>query len=235
MADVTDAVLERLRGKFIVFDGVDGAGKGVQIGMMREGLEARGIDFVEGRDPGGTEIGDRIRHVLFDYDLSVMDVRCEALLFMASRAQLLRDVVEPALQAGKTCLCDRFVSATCAYQGAAGFDPARVIELARFAIDDRWPDLTIVLDLPPEEGFERTGRPMAGRRRTGDVHGQVRLFHDTHADAMEARPLAFHRRVRSLFLELPSYYPGPVAIVDGGGSEQEVRDRVLQAVSDALR
>ena len=210
-------------------DGVDGAGKGVQLSLMKEGLTAAGIDYAEGKDPGGTEIGDRIRHVLFDYDLSDMDVRCEALLFMASRAQLMRDVVEPALAAGRICLCDRFVSATCAYQGAAGFDPQRVIELARFAVNDTWPDLTIVLDLPPEEGFDRTGR-MAGQKRKGrDVHGQVRLFHDTHMDSMEARPLAFHQRVRELFLELPNYYPAPVAIVDGRGSAEEVYDRVLKA------
>lgn len=203
--------------------------------LMKEGLTAAGIEFSEGKDPGGTEIGDRIRHVLFDYDLSDMDVRCEALLFMASRAQLMRDVVEPALAAGRACLCDRFVSATCAYQGAAGFDPKRVIEMARFAINDTWPDLTIVLDLPPEEGFDRTGRIAGQKRKARDVHGQVRLFHDTHTDSMEARPLAFHQRVRELYLELPNYYPAPVAIVDGRGPAEVIRDRVMKAVVDVIR
>lgn len=226
--------LEPWRGKFIVFDGVDGAGKGVQLALMRQAFSDGDVEVVEGKDPGGTEIGDRIRHVLFDYDLSEMDVRCETLLFMASRAQLMRDVIEPGLKAGRTCLCDRFVSATCAYQGAAGFDPQRVIELARFAVGRTWPDLTIVLDLAPEEGFQRTGRTPRVIRQKRDVHGQVRLFHDTHVDAMEARPLVFHRRVRELFLELPSYYPGSVVIVDGRGSVDEVHGRVRKAMADAI-
>lgn len=232
---MADRPIERLRGKFIVIDGVDGAGKGVQLDIMKRYLESRGLEVVLGQDPGGTEIGDRIRHVLFDYDLSEMDPRCEAMLFMASRAQLMRDVVEPALAEGKTCLCDRFVSATCAYQGAAGFEPSRAIELARFAIDDRWPDATVILDLAPSEGFARTGHKPGGARKSGDARGQVRLFHDTHIDSMESRPLAFHKRVRELFLELPSYYPAPAVIVDAAGTVEEVHERLMDAVVDAIR
>jgi dTMP kinase len=226
-------VLNKLRGKFIVFDGVDGAGKGSQIQKLAEAMDRAGVAFVRAKDPGGTEIGDRIRHVLFDYDLSTMDVRCETLLFMASRAQLVHDVIDPALSAGKACLCDRYVSATCAYQGAAGYEPGRVIELARFAIDQTWPHLTFVVDLPPEEGFERTGRRVRSRKKNGDVHGQVRLFHDTHTDAMESRPLDFHQRVRQMFLELPAYYPAPVAVIDGSGSVEQVHARVLEAIDRA--
>ncbi len=227
------SALAKLKGKFIVFDGVDGSGKGTQIRLLLEALGKAGIDSVVAKDPGGTEIGDRIRHVLLDYDLSKMDVRCEAMLFMASRAQLVHDVIGPALAAGKTVLCDRFVSATCAYQGAAGFDPKRVIELAKFAIDPTWPELTIVLDLPPEAGFERTGRTPRPRRKNGDVQGQVRLFHDTHTDAMESRPLDFHQRVRNMFLSLPEIYPRPTVIVDGSGNLSDVHQRVLEAVDRA--
>jgi dTMP kinase len=232
-------VLERLHGKFIVFDGVDGSGKGVQIRLLTEALTTAGIECVTTRDPGGTPIGDRIRHVLLDYDLSEMDVRCEALLFMASRAQLAGQILEPALAEGKKCLIvDRYVSATCAYQGAAGYDPKQIIKLARFAVHDTWPHLTIIIDLPVEAGFDRTGRSAAGKRRDRerrrrDAQGQVRLFHDTHMDAMEARPLDFHQRVRQLFLELPSYYPAPVAIVDGRGTVEEVHARVMEALADA--
>ncbi len=229
--------LERLRGKFIVFDGVDGSGKGVQIRLFTAALAKAGIECVNARDPGGTEIGDRIRHVLLDYDLSEMDVRCEALLFMASRAQLAGQILEPTLREGKKCLVvDRYVSATCAYQGAAGYDPKRIVELARFAISKTWPHLTLVIDLPAEAGAGRTGRTAAAnakRRKDKDAHGQVRLFHDTHLDAMEARPLEFHQRVRELFLRLPSFYPAPVAIVDGQGSEEEVHARVMEAVAHA--
>lgn len=227
------AVLSALRGKFIVFDGGDGAGKGAQIKLFTEALASAGIDFVATRDPGGTEIGDRIRHVLLDYDLTVMDIRCETLLFMASRAQLARDVLRPALERGAVCVCDRFVSATCAYQGAAGADPKTIMELAKHAIGDCWPHLTLVVDLPVDTALERTGRKSGARKKPAG-EGQFRLFHDSGEDAMEARPLDFHQRVRERFLELPTYYPAPVTIVDGRGTVPEVQARVTEAMRRAF-
>ena len=152
MMDATQ-LADRLRGKFVVFDGPDGAGKSTQRERLAKTLGSAGADVVSGRDPGGTEIGDRIRAVLLDFDLSRMDVGCETLLFMASRAQLVAEVIRPALTVGKTVLCDRFVTSTCAYQGAAGYDPKRIIDLARMAIGDCWPDVTIILDVDVEEGF----------------------------------------------------------------------------------
>lgn len=228
--------LDKLRGKFIVFDGVDGSGKGVQIRMLTEALAAQGIPFISARDPGGTPIGDRIRHVLLGYDLSEMDARCEALLFMASRAQLAKQVIDPALAAKTTCVCDRYISATCAYQGAAGFDPHKVIQLAKFAIDDTWPHLTLIIDVPSQVGFERTGRRASATRKKNNTgtHGQPTLFHDVETDAMEARPLEFHERVRQMFLELPKFYPRPVAIIDGTGSPEQVHTRIMEAVAHAV-
>lgn len=199
--------------------------------LLTAALDECGIPFVRTRDPGGTTIGDRIRHVLLDYDLSEMDIHCETLLFMASRAQLVRDVISPALTEGTAVLGDRYVSATCAYQGAAGYDPKRVVQLARFAIDDVWPDLTIILDMPPGEAFKRTNRK-ASTPRKGRA-GQTMLFHDVHTDAMEARPVEFHQRVRELFLELPSIYPAPVVIVSGEGSVEAVHERIREAVEHA--
>src|SRR5207249_2165324 len=145
----------------------DGSGKSTQRARLADALQAMGLTVVQTKDPGGTVIGDRIRHVLLDYDLSDMDVRCETFLFMASRAQLVGEVVEPALKARQVVLCDRFISSTCAYQGAAGYDIPRVIEVGRYAVGDTWPDLTLILDLPVEEGFARTGRKPhhAGQRR----------------------------------------------------------------------
>ncbi len=102
------AIAPQLRGRFIVLDGPDGAGKTTQQKRLAESLEAAGLDVVTCRDPGGTEIGDRIRAVLLDHDLTHMDPTCETLLFMASRAQLLDEVIRPALAADKTVLCDRF-------------------------------------------------------------------------------------------------------------------------------
>ncbi len=231
----TTALCQGLRGKFLVFDGPDGCGKSTQQRLLAEVLEAAGAEIVSCRDPGGTEVGDRIRSVLLDHDLSTMNVNCEALLFMASRAQLVAKVIRPALESNKTVLCDRFVTSTCAYQGAAGYDPKRIIELARFAIDDCWPDLTVILDVDVEEGFERIGRKPhhAGKNRQRSA-GEPTLFQGSRPDAMEARSIDFHRRVRQMFLEVHQYYPVPVVTVDGRGDADTVHQRVLEALPKCL-
>ena len=224
------ALKEKLTGKFIVFDGPDGSGKGTQLRLLAEELRRQGAEVVLGKDPGGSEIGDRIRAILLRHDLSLMDVRCETMLFMASRAQLVGEVIEPALKAGKVVLCDRFISATCAYQGAAGYDIQRIIKLGSFAVGDTWPHLTVVVDIPVEEGFRRTGRSMsrAPRRRTDANQGL--LLADIEPDAMEARPIAFHRKVRKLFLDLPPEYPGKVVVIDGSGSQSDVHRQVMETI-----
>lgn len=236
MVDLTRQQVDALRGRFIVFDGPDGAGKSTQRQRLADELGRLGLAVVLCRDPGGTQIGDRIRSVLLDYDLSKMDVACETLLFMASRAQLVGEIIRPALAEGKTVLCDRFVTATCAYQGAAGYDPKRVIELARFAIGETWPDLTIVIDVEPDEGFGRIGRraSAAGKRRKTSDQGQALPFAEGNVkdkpDAMEARSLEFHRKVRQMFREVQKFYPRPVVSVDGGGDADTVYTRVQEAV-----
>ena len=167
LAEQALTLKEKLTGKFLVFDGPDGSGKGTQIRLLAGALTRHGLEVVLAKDPGGTEIGDRIREVLLRHDLSKMDVRCETLLFMASRAQLVSEVIEPAVKAGKVVLCDRFISATCAYQGAAGYEIDRIIQLGYFAVGQTWPQLTLVVDVPVEEGFRRTGRKPhhVGRQR----------------------------------------------------------------------
>ncbi|MFO0973469.1 MAG: dTMP kinase [Phycisphaerae bacterium] len=224
--------LERVRGRFVVLDGPDGCGKTTQLERLAEALLAAGVPVTRAKDPGGTTIGNQIRHILLDYDLSKMDVRCEALLFMASRAQLVGEVIDPALADGQAVLCDRFISSTCAYQGAAGHDIGQVIELGRLAVGDTWPALTIVLDLPPETGFERTGRAPQPRRMR-DAVGQRMMFADAHTDAMEARPIDFHRRVRQIFVDLQRWYPRPVVHVDAVGSEEAVHERIVEAIARA--
>jgi len=230
---VPDPLAGKLAGKFIVFDGPDGGGKSAQRDRLAETLAARNIDIVRAKDPGGTEIGDRIRHILLNYDLSDFDVRCETFLFMASRAQLAAEVIEPALKAGRTVLCDRYVSATVAYQGAAGYDPRRVIELARFAVSDTFPHLTLVLDVAPEIGFERTGRSVKGRNNSNRVAGQGTLFDGAATDAMESRPLDFHRKVRHLFLNLPGEYPGRIEIIDAARHPDVIHQDILEVLERA--
>ncbi len=229
--DLTQLVA-KLRGKFIVVDGPDGAGKSTQRELLADSLVRAGADIVRCRDPGGTAIGDRIRSVLLDYDLTSMDVRCEAMLFMASRAQLVSEIIQPALQANQTVLCDRYVTSTCAYQGAAGYDPKRVMELARFAIGDTWPSVTLLVDLPAEDGFARIGRkPKHAGKNRGANSGAATLFDGVEPDAMEARSTEFHRRVRKIFLEVHAYYPTPVVTVDGRGDRQTVHERILEALA----
>lgn len=209
--NVDDSSTQRLAGKFIVFDGPDGCGKSTQLERFADHLRSQGQQIVCARDPGGTAIGDRIRSVLLEHDLKTMDVRCETFLFMASRAQLVSEVIEPGLADNAVVLCDRFISSTYAYQGAAGYELARLLEMGNMAIDDTWPDLTVVFDVSVEQAFARI---------------------DRKRDAMESRPRDFHERVREVFLTLPTIYPKPVRIVDGGGSPDEVHARVLELMSN---
>ncbi len=231
----SDAIAAKLARKFIVLDGPDGCGKSTQLDKLATFLADNDVRVVATRDPGGTAVGDRIRHILLGYDLSQMDVRCETFLFMASRAQLVSEVIEPALADGDAVLCSRFISSTYAYQGAAGYDVSRLLDLGNWAVGDSWPDLTIVLDVPVEVGFERTGRKShhAGANRSASTGDQGELFVDATVDAMEARSIEFHRRVREAFLSLPDRYPKPVHIVDASGSEGEVHRGILESISRA--
>lgn len=205
-----DGLGPNLAGKFIVFDGPDGCGKSTQLARFAEHLRSQGRQVVCARDPGGTAIGDRIRGVLLEHDLRTMDVRCETFLFMASRAQLTSEVIEPGLADNAVVLCDRFISSTYAYQGAAGYDLARLIEIGNMAIDDTWPDLTVVFDVSVEQCF-------------GRIEGE--------RDAMESRPREFHERVREVYLRLPTIYPSPVHIIDGSGSSDDVHARVVELMA----
>jgi len=162
-----------------------------------------------------------------------MDVRTEVMLFMASRAQLASEVIGPALQAGKTVLCDRYISATCAYQGSSGYDTEQIIELGRLAVGTVWPDVTIILDLPVEEGLLRAGRKPGQKTLVNHKHaGQSHLFENAAVDRFDSRPLDYHRKVRKEFLRLPDYYPGFVRIVDASQRDiQGVHTSVVEVIS----
>jgi len=219
--------MDGLRGKFLVLDGPDGAGKTTVGRLLAQRLTEVGVPVVQCKDPGGTKVGDRIRSVLLDFDLSSMDMRCETFLFMASRAQLVAEIIRPALAAGKLVLCDRFISATCAYQVAAGYDFDAILSLGRHAVGTTWPALTFVLDVPPDVGSKR----LHGRHAVGgalSLQVDALLAPAKHLDAMERRPRSFHDQVRANFLALPGKYPAPVEIVDATAPVEQVLEALWE-------
>ncbi len=223
----------KLAAKFIVLDGPDGCGKTEQLELLAHYLKAQGLDVIQTTDPGGTKIGNQISRLL-KYDAQgEMAVNTEVMLFMASRAQLVAELIEPSLQAGKTVLCDRFISSTCAYQGSAGYPTAKIIELGILAVGDTWPDLTIVIDLPVEEGRERTGHKRYQKTKVNHKDAyQAYLFGNAIADRFDSRPLEYHRKTRKEFLRLPEYYPKTVKIVDGSGDIKTVHERILRTLEE---
>ncbi len=225
---------KKLTGKFVVLDGPDGCGKTVQLNLLAKYLKGKELEVIQTNDPGGTKIGNQISRLL-KYDAQgPMDVQTEVMLFMASRAQLVMEVIEPALQTGKVVLCDRFISATCAYQGSSGYPIEKIIKLGKLAVGDIWPNLTIIIDIPVEEGLVRTGRkPYQKTKVNHEDANQSYLFENVVIDRFDSRPLEYHRRVRKEFLRLPEYYPGVVKIVNGSNCNIEtVHGKILQLISE---
>ena len=225
-----------LTGKFIVLDGPDGCGKSTQLKLLADFLEAKGLEVIQTYDPGGTKIGDQISRLL-KYDAEgEMGINTEAMLFMASRAQLVSEVIGPALEKGKTVLCDRFISATCAYQGSSGYPVDKIIELGKFAVGKTWPNLTIILNIDAEEGRERTGHKRYQREKTNhkDVN-QGFLFDNVISDRFDTRSLEYHRKVKKWFLKLEDYYPGIVKFVDATGDIETVHKDIVGIIESHFK
>ena len=197
--------------KFVVLDGPDGCGKSTQIKLLADFLHQQNVSCQITRDPGGTRISEQIRAILLDNEHDEMSVRCETLLYLASRAQLYSEIIKPALAQRKCVLCDRWLSSTYAYQAVAGMiGDDWLLNLADVALVRSWPDLTIIIDLPSEQGLARLPQK---------------------PDRMEEKPLDFHRRVRDAFLHLAKIRPGFV-VLDGAGSVQEVHQRLIKELTD---
>lgn len=202
---------EKLQGKFIVLDGPDGCGKSTQVRLLAEALEQTGIETISLRDPGGTNIGEQIRQILLRNDNQAMSVRCEALLYMASRAQLYEESIKPALAEGKCVICDRWLSSTYAYQAVAGKIGVEWLEqLAAASLERIWPDMTIIIDVPSETGLQRVG-PIP--------------------DRMEEKSADFHQRVRQAFGDLARTHRG-FGVIDGTGTIEQVHRRVLELIEN---
>jgi len=200
-------------GTFITFEGGEGSGKSTQIRLLAERLEAAGLAVRALREPGGTVVGEAVRHILLDPAHAGLGVSAEILLYEASRAQLVDEVIRPALAAGEVVICDRFADSTTAYQGyARGVDLARIAEMNRAATGGLAPGRTLVLDVDPGVGIARA-----------TANG---------TDRLEAEDLAFHGRVREGFLAIAAQEPGRVRVVDASGSVGEVARRVVAALAD---
>jgi len=200
---------EKLQGKFIVLDGPDGCGKSTQVRLLAEALEQTGVETLSLRDPGGTKIGEQIRQILLRNDNQSMSVRCEALLYIASRAQLYQESIKPALAAGKCVICDRWLSSTYAYQAVAGKIGVDWLEqLAETSLERSWPDLTVIIDVPSKLGLQRVG---------------------SAPDRMEEKSADFHRRVRQAFGDLARTRK-EFRIIDGSGTIEEVHRRVMELI-----
>src|SRR3954447_23776836 len=208
-----------LAGKFIVLDGSEGCGKSTQAAMLRDRLEQElgATRALLVRDPGATRIGDQVRQILLNPDHREMGMRCEMLLYMAARAQMMAERTLPALAEGKVVVSDRFVSSTLAYQlGGDGLTADEIRRVADIAIKGRWPDLTIILDMPLEKSTQR-------------VQPKFTLFPDDplagkEMDRIEQRSLQYHAQVRKNYLDQAKADPKRYRVVDGARPKEVVHE-----------
>ena len=204
------------RGFFLTLEGPEGSGKSTQARRLADRLTASGLTCVVTREPGGTALGEAVRRILLHAPEPSPVPAADALLFNAARAQLAAEVIEPALERGEVVICDRFGDSTLAYQGFGAGQPLEALRsLAHFAVGDLHPDLTVLIDLPAEEGLAR---------KQAD---EVTRFE-------ERADLEFHRRVRDGFLALAAAEPDRFVIVDGRQTVEAIEAAVFEALRPRL-
>jgi dTMP kinase len=210
-------------GKFITFEGGEGAGKSTQAKLLSERLQVAGVATVLTREPGGTPFAEQVRAFLLSGETAAHTPLSEALMFSAARADHLATLIRPALARGRWVISDRFIDSTRAYQGAAGGLAADAVrQLEALVVAGDIPDLTIVLDLDVAAGLGRATR----RRGATTVGGAV--------DAYEGRTVAFHRQLRQGFLDIARAEPRRVVVIDGQQTPDWIADQVWTAVAERL-
>lgn len=203
-------------GLFITLEGGDGAGKSTQAALLGEWLEAQGHTVTRTREPGGTETGRLIRNILLHTDEPI-DPKAEALLYAADRAQHIAELVRPALQRGEVVVQDRYIDSSLAYQGAGRvLEAGDVRHLSEWATDELWPDLTVLLDLSPEEAVKRR----AGRGEADD--------------RLEREAIEFHRAVREGFLRLAAEHPERYLVLDATTNPDTLAEDIRARVSGLI-
>ena len=209
-----------MRGLFITFEGVEGCGKSTQISLLNDTLLSKGLKVVLTREPGGTQIGEKIRGLLLDVGSKGMNATTELLLYAAARAQHVAEVIRPAVKAGKIVLCDRYFDSTAAYQGAARTLDGNILKkLHEIATENLVPDITFLLDCPVKTGFER-------------IHNQRGK---EQFDRLEQESKDFHEKVRAGYLKLAEKEPKRFCIIDGGQGIEKIRQNILKHVEKRLR
>ena len=206
-----------MKGIFITFEGIDGCGKSTQCELLKDFLRESGKDFIFVREPGGTVIGERIREILLDKKNTQMTARTELLLFEAARAQITEEVIRPALEEGKTVICDRFFDSSSAYQGMArgmGMDFVSGLNMA--ATGGLAPDVTFFFDISAEEALERRGK-----------RGEA-------SDRIELAGLRFQEDVRKGYLELAKNSDGRIVTIDATQGIEEIFGIVKEALEGKI-
>ncbi|GAB6060268.1 dTMP kinase [Desulfonatronum parangueonense] len=208
---------------FITFEGIEGCGKSTQSRMVRDNLQDRGIPVIWTREPGGCELGVRLRAMLLGREGADLTAHAELFLYLADRAQHVAEVIRPALAAGHVVLCDRFTDSTVAYQGyGRGLDLAMLHAMNTAAIEGCLPDLTLILDLPVETGLARA-------RSRNTEQGQ-----SESEGRFEAESLAFHQRIRDGYLALSAALKTRYAVIPADGSPDQVFARIMPLLSSRL-
>lgn len=206
-----------MRGILISIEGPDGAGKSTQIALLKEYLEQKGYESVLTREPGGTKISEKIRNLILDRENMEMGREAEMMLYAAARAQLVHEVIKPALEMGKAVICDRYIDSSAVYQGIAreiGIET--VYQINECAIQGIWPDLTIHLDLDAEEGIKRK-------------KNQAQL------DRMELETMEFHKNVVQGYRTLAKRDPKRIKTIDATLSIEEIHDQIKEYLEKILQ
>lgn len=207
-----------MKNKFITFEGPEGSGKTSILKAVFQSFVDANIDVLTTREPGGIKISEQIRNVILDVDNKEMDARTEALLYAAARRQHIMEVVKPALEAGKTVLCDRYIDSSLAYQGVGrdlGID--EVLKVNQFAIENLLPDLTVFINVPPAIGLNR-------------VFGN-----DRHVDRLDLESIHFHEKVYDGYLTIIERFKDRIIVIDGTKPLEDVVDDVITAIKNHFK
>jgi len=204
------------KGLFITFEGTDGSGKTTQIRLVEEYIKKTGREVVLSREPGGTRVSELIRDLILSPENTEIVPLTETILYAASRAQHIAQVIKPAIEAGKVVICDRFVDSSYAYQGGGrGVDLKIIADINRLAIEGMIPDITFFLDIEPDIAIERR-------------------INATGADRIEQENIDFHRRVYSGYKKMASLYPDRIKTIDANRTIQEISSEINEYLNELL-